>query len=184
MVDITTEAQAIASGFLGPDPSWQPSNAFDDVYAYNATDAWASLASNSSSPDVVTKPAYIGQDFGEGNTATLDEIKIQQSANSGNRLSGQNAISLEYSDNGTTWTEHEKFWPNDDATLQTFTLGSSTPAKRYFRIRALKNPPGIAGSVWGVMEVEMHGTTGAGGDAGGAFALGIGRRGRVLRRRR
>jgi hypothetical protein len=181
MVDRTGSGTAISGGaFSGT----ADSGAFDDSLTYPGTTSWASAQTNNSSPNQVTAPSYIGYDFGAGEELTITQINIWQHPDlDGNSLIGTNKIGIEYSDDGAAWTELEKMSPNT-RNEYIHTIVASSPSKRYWRLRALANVAGLSGSIWAVREVEMHGTllSDAGG-AGGGF-LGIGRRGRALRRRR
>lgn len=186
MADVTVAGVTVtvSGGDLGPGASWEKDNHINDSDAYNASNAWASSQSNDSVPDVAGD-AYIGIDLGAGATAVLDSILYTSSGAAGNSIEGTDVLSFQYSDDGAAWTEHEKMSPTSLARSpggESQVFASSTPAKRFFRVLALANPPGIPGSVWGVAEIEYHGTLGSGGGGGGGgLGGGIGRR---QRRRR
>ena len=167
---------------------WNKDGHIDDNFSYGPSTAWASSQSNTSSPSVLTAPAYIGIDLGAGNVATIDELLISQASLAGNSLTGTDKISFQYSSNGSDWTEHEKLSPTVASVVpgtETLTFAATSPAARFFRLVALANPTGPGGSVWGMAEVEYHGTlnpAAGGGGGGGMFAGGAGRRARGRRR--
>lgn len=185
MVDITESPTAAISGgdFAG---GFTKEGAYNNVIAPAAGDAWVSLQTNTSAPNVADA-AYIGVDLGEGITATVDSISIvQHSSTANNSVIGANSWDFEYSQNGSDWTLHEQLSPtiaSVGSTLELLTLSATSPAARFFRLNPNANPPGVAGSALMVQEIEMEGTFSVAGSAGGGF-LGIGRRGRALRRRR
>jgi hypothetical protein len=187
MVDITANpgVTAISGGdFAG----YSPGPAFNDTFGAGTTQAWVSLQTNTSSPDQVTA-AYIGIDLGEGVTGTVTQVGVaQHTSTANNSLVGADKIRLEYSDNGSDWTLHELLSPTAASvggSLEDLALAGATPAKRFFRLFANGNVPGIAGSAWMMQEIEMIGTIGvaASGGGGGFGGLGTGRgRGRGRRR--
>ncbi len=183
MADIAPSAGGVAiSGgdFAGTDKD----GAFDDSLGY-LSGAWASVQTNISSPNQVDAPAYIGYDFGAGNLATITSLNLWQHPSiTGNSLLEVNSIALEWSDDGATgWTELDKVSPTG---LHDYEHTVSVPvAKRAWRLRALANVTGGAGSIWAVRELDLHGSLGGGGGGGGGFGgLGLGGRGRGRGRRR
>lgn len=158
MTNIATEAQAISGGdYLG---TWFAAGAFDGSLTYNSADAWASEQTNASSPDQVSAPAYIGQDFGEGNVARIDSLMLfQHPSIDGNSLIGPNKIALEHSDDGVTWVELEKISP--DTGNAYMHVVAAPEEHRFWRLRALANVPGLSGSIWAMRELEMHGEVNA-----------------------
>jgi hypothetical protein len=178
MVDITESPTAAISGgdFAG---GFTKEGAFNNVIAPVAGDAWVSVQTNISVPNVADA-AYIGVDLGEGITATVDSISIvQHSATGNNSVIGSNSWDFEYSQNGSDWTLHEQLSPtvaSIGSTLELLTLSATSPAARFFRLNPNANPPGPAGSALMVQE-SVAGGGGGGGGTGISLARSRRRRG-------
>lgn len=140
--DLTTSAQAISGG---NDPSGPAGNAFDK----NTSTEWYSSQGGTS----VSGAAWIGQDF--GSNKAIRSLTLQQRAAGSTQIT---SVKLQYSDNGTSWTDAATLSLAANTSVQTF----ATPASgshRYWRILANANPS-ISAS-WGIAEMSMReaGTT-------------------------
>lgn len=148
--DITNSAFAISSSGNGGSPG----NAFDNSTAssWGSTETGSNTGGNS----------YIGQDFGSGNAKTIRGFKFDQAngASSNGTVTGFSSISLEYSDNGSSWTNGYTLGSTEMGDYTTPGPVVTIPdvgAHRYWRFKAFSNVNGSPGAVsWGVREIEMY----------------------------
>ncbi|HMN51130.1 MAG TPA: discoidin domain-containing protein [Xanthobacteraceae bacterium] len=143
--DEATSAFAISSGDF--DGTHTKGKAFDNTNG--TSNEWYSQQL-SSTP--VNGNAWIGQDFGAGNTKDIRSVTIKQGYNDANaRVS---SAKVQYSDNGSAWTDVQTLSLATDTSVQSFSLPSSG-ARRYWRLLANANTAG--GLAWVVDEIEFRG---------------------------
>lgn len=136
-VDDATQANSISGGdYL----TYAKEKAFD-----NAGNAWIC----SQAYGGISGVAYIGQNF--GSEKKLVKFTIQQSTNGDWRIS---SAKVQYSDNGSAWSDLETFALVNDSAVNTHTLSAHSQSHAYWRILANAEPYSGAAR-WEVLEVEM-----------------------------
>ena len=100
---------------------------------------------------------YVQYDFGSGNSEPVRRIDLRQGANLGaSYMISSNGISVDYSDNCSSWTTGETINPTtSDTTTQTFDI-SDYGSRRCWRLRALGTPQGGGAFEWEITEVEFY----------------------------
>lgn len=143
--DLTTQGGAIASSELAG--SFQKERAFDD----NDVTRWAHDGINE---PVDATGQYIGQDFGIGNAPNVRRVSFSQHTPTSNYISGLNSIAVDYSDNGSAWTQADTVSPIANGLLQNFDIANGG-THRWWRIRALQDTAD-PNAAWSVFELQMN----------------------------
>jgi hypothetical protein len=99
----------------------------------------------------VSGVSYVGQNFGAGNTKHIRQFTIWQGYNSDVTYS-VSSVKVQYSDNGTTWTDLTTAALTATTAAQTVNLPASA-AHQYWRLLA-NSAPGAANR-WGMSELQM-----------------------------
>ena len=146
--DLTSTSYAIKSSEQSSDGQIA-TNAFDSA----TSDAYASRWRNNGSEDSnIVNNAYIGQNFGSGNTKHIREILLLQgrAGGTGEMVTG---VKVQYSDNGSSWTDAGSAHTIDASTFAWQTIKvASTGAHQYWRVLCTA----ASNSVWCVTEMTMH----------------------------
>ena len=99
--------------------------------------------------------AYIGQDYGAGNTKYVTKFRILQGINQNDTSDCLTSMKLEHSPDGTTWTTLQTFtitaMPNQ---WQEWEISAAPSAYRFWRLLANSEP--TTGIPWRVVEVEFQ----------------------------
>ncbi|MFA5951989.1 MAG: tail fiber domain-containing protein [Hyphomicrobium sp.] len=153
--DLTTGGTAISGGNHGDGPL--PASAFDNN---NAT-RWSSSQASTS----VSGAAYIGYDFGSSVTKEIRQVAVRQGYVGGEAYYSVTSIKVQYSDNGTAWSDATTFLVSADSAsvLQESPVFASAGAHRYWRLLANAN---TTGGYWNVYEVEMRDYVASGSGSG------------------
>lgn len=139
--DATTSAAAISGGDLSG--TYPKEQAFDN----NAATLWISSQTGTG----VSGAAYIGQNF--GSAKIVRRIKFTNSTNADQVVT---SVKVQYSSNGSAWTDYATYTLSSGAsTVTTITLGNTTVSAQYWRLLANDNPVGGASLAWGCCEIEM-----------------------------
>lgn len=149
--DVTSAAGAISGGNINATTN-NAQKAFDN----NAATGWGS----SQRGTAISGNAWIGQDFGSATDSArhIRKIVIRQHSNINYDV---NSVFVEFSDDGSNWTNHQTLAIGKNGSLNTYVIESSSP-HRYWRLRANQNL--TATYYWIVMELEMRELEG--GDVG------------------
>jgi len=153
--DVTSSSYAISSGDYS---SYPKTRAFNDTTS--TSDYW--MAST-----MTLASSWIGQDFGSGNLVSIREFVISQISyyyviESGTEWgSYAKTVSLQYSDDASTWTAAETFtlsyYSGSDRGAKLYSTTCVTSADygchRYWRIKALT---GYSSYYWMVSEIQMY----------------------------
>lgn len=152
-----TGGTAIASGSYSGSPA---SNAFDGV----STNIWSAGGN---------PPQWLGYDYGVGNSIEIVEIALMSRGDGGSWTNDSPTRgSVQYSDDGSTWTTAFYFvtpsaWT---AGAQTKTMQRLNNPHRYWRLRNISNYTGQTG----VGEIEMAATLGGADQCNGGTAIASG----------
>ena len=138
-----TSYQGAISG--GDYSSYIKNNAFDDG---RNSSYWVSAQAGSSVPGV----AYIGNDFGSGNTRHVRCIRMVNYPNIPNNI---NSVKVQYSDNGSSWTDEGTHAVSGASGAINYIELASTGQHRYWRILANATPAGGEGNYWALYQVQM-----------------------------
>jgi len=146
--NITSTAYAIKSSEQSSDGQIA-TNAFDG----DLEDAYAARWRNNGSEDSnIVNNAYIGQNFGSGNTKHIREIRLLQgrASSTGEMVTG---VKVQYSDNGSSWSDAGSAHTINASTFAWQTIKvASTGAHQYWRLLCTAS----SNSVWLVTELKMH----------------------------
>jgi len=123
-----------------------------EAFDTNTANAWATNLTGSG----ISGAAWVGQDFG-GSSYEIVEIDLRQAWSGGaDTTYGVNSIKVQYSDNGSAWSDANTISPTLNGTspsnLQTFSVTPSG-AHRYWRLLANQNLAG--GTHWVICVCEM-----------------------------
>ena len=132
--NVVSPTFAIDSGWVNP-----PSNAFDG----GAESNWATSRVSS---EGISGICWIGQNFGTARNIT--QITIKQFT-TGTAISD---LTIQYSDNGSSWTSQGAHSISKDTALNTMTF-TSVGSHQYWRLLAGANPGG--NERWQVTEITM-----------------------------
>ncbi len=143
---VSTAGQAISDSDFSGFPKGE---AFDTT----TSNAWATNLTGTG----ISGNAYIGQDFGASAAYEIIEIDMRQAWTGGaDTTYGVNSIKVQYSDNGSAWSDANTITPTLNGTspssLQTFSVTPSG-AHRYWRLLANQNLGG--GVHWVVCVLQM-----------------------------
>jgi hypothetical protein len=135
--DLTTTGFAISSGPHGP---YVAANAFDDngETFFQGPEIGAA----------VNGAAWIGQDFGSGNAKHVRRITLKQHSAACCQVS---SVKVQYSSDGSTWSDQSTITVALSDAVQTFDLASSG-SYQYWRVIANS---GTSLWQWNVLEIEM-----------------------------
>jgi len=136
--DLTNSGYAIENGHY---------TTYSSSYAFN-NDATSTQFASLNVYTGVNGVDYIGQDFGAGITKHIRKITIQQSSSN-----GITSVKVQYSSDGTSWSDLQTLTLALNTTVQTFPLNSSS-SYRYWRILA-NAATASSGLHWSVYEIEM-----------------------------
>ncbi len=140
--NIASNAYAISGGTFGG--GYTTANAFDgiDGDGNSSSLVWASAQTGGGCVGV----AYLGQDF--GSAQAIGKVRLFQSAAGGNFYT--NSVVIQYSANGSSWSNAGTFAVTIGANVLTF----SPVSARYWRV--LCNAAPIDGNVWEIGELSLY----------------------------
>ena len=136
LVNIEKMPFAIASSVVDP---------ASEAFGGGTEQRWSG-AEIGSVPPGVSGIAWLGQDFGEARD--IRKITVEQQTSS----SAVSSVKVQYSDNGTAWTDAGTFAISADSSLNT--LEFSAGAHRFWRLLANSNPTN-PNDRWQVMRMRM-----------------------------
>ena len=137
--DQATSGNAISGGDLGGQPK---GNAFDN----NDATSWSSSQIETG----VSGVSYVGQNL--GSAIAIRTVTIRQ----GNVGDGSiNSVKVQYSSNGSAWSDEGTYALVRDDSLQTLNLSATRGARQYWRLLANANPGTAFSWSWNVKELEF-----------------------------
>lgn len=136
--DLTDGKTVIYGTSITGNPSYLIDNNSSSVPSYVAT---------------VPNTSYVGIDFGIGITKDITNVTCQWNVGGDSNYALQ-GISIQSSDNGSSWSAGQAFSPAKTIDVQQFIV-TSQGAHRYWRILATAYNYGGAGYGYGASEVEM-----------------------------
>lgn len=140
--DVCSGGTAISGGDSGTNYA---SLAFNNIGSNSGTNQWVASQTGAGANGV----AYIGYDFGSGITKTIRRIKFDFFNNGTNY--GCTSFKVQYSDNGSSWSDAQTISPTNTDGWQTFDFGANG-AHRYWRLLCNATP---VNSYLEIDEIEM-----------------------------
>jgi hypothetical protein len=137
--DLTTSGNCIDGGHTG-------SNVCGGAFADNGiTTFWQSSQTGASG---VSGVAYVGQDFGSGNSYVICQFTIHQKGSQ-----GITSVKVQGSNDGSSWDTIATVTIAADTSVNSYPVPGCSNTYRYWILLANANPG--AGAPWGINELEM-----------------------------